>query len=58
VDKHTSLGEVFRQSLSSPWGIAINLVLLGGLVAMLKIDWARIFGAAPEPADEGQKPDR
>lgn len=55
ADRYTSLGEVFRESLTSPWGIAIQLVLLAGLVAMVKIDWTRLFGPAPEHAEEHAK---
>lgn len=52
ADSYTSLGDLFRESLTSPWGIAIQLVLLAGLVAMVKIDWSRYFGPAPEHAGE------
>lgn len=57
VDEHTSLGDVFRSSLTSPWGIAIQLLLLAGLVAMLKIDWATFFGPAPEHAEAEERRD-
>jgi uncharacterized membrane protein YdjX (TVP38/TMEM64 family) len=41
----TSLGDTFRHSLASPWGIAIQLATLGLLVAFTQIDWAKRFGA-------------
>lgn len=50
ADRYTSIGDLFRESLTSPWGVAIQLVLLAGLVAMVKVDWAAIFGPAPEHA--------
>lgn len=56
ADRYTSIGEIFRNSLTSPWGVALQLILLAGLVAMLKIDWAKVFGPAPEHADEPDEP--
>lgn len=55
ADRYTSLGDIFRESLTSPWGIAIQLVLLAGLVALVKIDWTRYFGPAPGDAGEDEK---
>ena len=52
ADRYTSLGELLRSTLTSPWGIAAHLVLLAGLVLMVKIDWTRYFGPAPEHAEE------
>ncbi|GAA5047536.1 hypothetical protein GCM10023208_04020 [Erythrobacter westpacificensis] len=49
---HSSLGDVFRDSLSSPWGIALQVLLLIGLVLLLRIDWEKVFGPAPEHRDE------
>jgi uncharacterized membrane protein YdjX (TVP38/TMEM64 family) len=49
VDRNTDLGDVFRASLTSQWGIALQVVMLGLLVLLLKIDWAKLFG----PADKG-----
>ncbi|WP_338242669.1 hypothetical protein [Aurantiacibacter hainanensis] len=46
----TSLGDVFRDSLSSPLGIALQVLLLIGLVLLLRIDWEKRFGPAPEHA--------
>jgi uncharacterized membrane protein YdjX (TVP38/TMEM64 family) len=36
-----SLGGVLSESLRSPWGIALQLLMLAGLVALFKVDWAR-----------------
>jgi uncharacterized membrane protein YdjX (TVP38/TMEM64 family) len=46
VDQTTSLGDTFRDSLTSPLGIALQVVLLGALVLLAKVDWVRIFGPA------------
>lgn len=40
----TSLGDSFRHSLTSAWGIALQLAMLGLLVAFTQIDWARRLG--------------
>lgn len=37
----TSIGDVFRRNLTSPIGIALQLVMLGALVAFSRIDWER-----------------
>lgn len=39
--KATSLGDSFREALTSPWGIALQVVMLIGLVFLAKIDWAK-----------------
>lgn len=41
--EHMTLGETFRESLTSPWGIALQLAMLAGLVALAKLDWARLL---------------
>tara|TARA_A100001391_G_scaffold142054_1_gene99860 strand:+ start:28631 stop:29245 length:615 start_codon:yes stop_codon:yes gene_type:complete len=53
VAEHTSLGQTFRETLTSPLSIAIQLVMLAGLVALTKIDWARWLG---KPDEEAGKP--
>lgn len=35
-----SLGDVFGQAFTSPLGIALQIVMLIGIVALLRIDWA------------------
>ena len=40
--KH-SLGSIIQDSFTSPAGIALQLAMLGGLVALLRVDWARIL---------------
>ena len=44
VDHQTSLGDTFRANLTSPWFIAVQVVLLGALVALAKVDWATVLG--------------
>jgi hypothetical protein len=38
-----SLGDVFGKAFTSPIGIALQIVMLLGIVALLRIDWARRF---------------
>ncbi len=40
----TTIGETFRQELTSPLGVALQLVMIGLLVALARIDWASRFG--------------
>ena len=40
----TSLGDTFREAITSPWGIALQVVMLIGLVFLAKIDWAKWLG--------------
>lgn len=46
IDQETSLGDLLRGSLTSPLGIAIQVLMLAMLVALAKVDWARLFGTA------------
>ena len=39
--RETSIGEAFRNQLYSPVGILLQIALIGLLVAMTRIDWAR-----------------
>lgn len=39
-----NLGEIVGDSLTSPLGIALQLVMLAGLVLLVRLDWARILG--------------
>lgn len=38
-----NLGDVIGDSLTSPIGIALQLLMLAGLVALVRIDWARVL---------------
>jgi uncharacterized membrane protein YdjX (TVP38/TMEM64 family) len=42
--KATSLGDTFRDAITSPWGIALQLAMLVGLVLLARIDWAKWLG--------------
>jgi uncharacterized membrane protein YdjX (TVP38/TMEM64 family) len=38
-----TLGGTFKQALTSPVGIAIQVVMLAALVALARVDWARLL---------------
>lgn len=42
--RSTSMGEVLREELSSPVGIAIQVAMLGLLVLLTRIDWRKRLG--------------
>ena len=42
----SSIGETFEKTLTSPIGIAIQFVMIGLLVLLARIDWAKHLGAA------------
>ncbi len=56
ADRYTDIGAIFQASLTNPWAVALQLFLLACLAVMLKVDWAKIFGPAPEhdPQDKGR----
>ena len=52
VSEHTSLGDVFRDAITSPVGIAVQLVMLAGLIALAKVNWVKVFGPAEDKPEE------
>jgi membrane protein YqaA with SNARE-associated domain len=38
-----SLGSIFGKAFLSPWGIALQVVMLVALVALLRVDWAKLI---------------
>jgi uncharacterized membrane protein YdjX (TVP38/TMEM64 family) len=47
----SSVGEVFRQSVSGPVAIAVQVVLLAGLVALARIDWEKVLRPKPDETE-------
>lgn len=58
LTKH-SLGSIATGAFSSPLGIALQVVTLAGLVALLRVDWARILtrgrGASRSRREDGSE---
>jgi len=42
--ENLTLADTFRETLASPLGIALQVAMLAGLVALAKVDWARRLG--------------
>lgn len=51
IEQYT-LADTFMDSLTSPLGIAFQLVMLAALVALARIDWAKYLGPADGPSDQ------
>lgn len=51
----TSLGEVLREELSSPFGIAVQVAMLGLLVLLMRIDWPKRLGLQRKDAGPDQR---
>ena len=51
-----TVGDTFRETLTSPLGLALQVLLLAALVAFARIDWERIFGPADAPAVDSAPP--
>ncbi len=43
--RETSLGELFAQTITSPWGIAVQIAMIGLLIAFAAIDWRKWLGS-------------
>ena len=41
--EHLTIADTFRETLTSPLGIGLQIVMLTGLVALAKVDWARFL---------------
>lgn len=50
--EHYSLQETFMDTLTSPWGIALQILLLVMLAVLPQIDWAKIFKVNPDENQE------
>lgn len=41
--RQTALGDVMAEGITSPWGIALQVLMLAGLVAMTRINWVKLL---------------
>jgi membrane protein YqaA with SNARE-associated domain len=46
----THVGRVVSASLTGPWGIALQVVLLGGVVALAQVDWVSLLARRTTPS--------
>lgn len=51
-----SLGSIIGKSFTSPWGIALQLAMLAGLVVLLRVDWARLLTGRRGGTHPGSRP--
>lgn len=51
--QNTSVGDAFREGLTSPVGIGLQVVMLGLLVLLMKVDWAKRLGVGDDKAKTG-----
>jgi membrane protein YqaA with SNARE-associated domain len=50
-----SLGAIVGDSLTSPLGIAVQLAMLLGLVALVRVDWRRVLGDRPDQSATAER---
>ena len=48
----SSLGDAFRHELTSPLGIGLQLLMIGLLVALAQVDWAKRLNPGKADASE------
>jgi uncharacterized membrane protein YdjX (TVP38/TMEM64 family) len=48
--RETSIGEIFREALTSPLGIALQVVMIGLLVLLARVYWGKYLDRDPERA--------
>lgn len=49
--QHSSIGGAFMENLTSPWGIALQLVMLAGLVVLVRVDWTKRLGVTQDEVE-------
>ena len=49
-----TLGDAFMETLTSPLGIALQLLMLGALVALAKVNWAKVLAPKEAPEDSAR----
>lgn len=49
--KDTDVGDVLLSSLTSPWGVVLQVAMLVGLVLLARVDWARVLRRRPARDD-------
>ena len=53
--QQSSIGDAFMETLSSPWGILLQVTMLAALVALVRIDWARLLGVTAAEVEAARK---
>lgn len=45
-----NVGDILRSAVTSPWGVAVQVAFIAGLVVLARVDWAARFGKRSQPA--------
>jgi membrane protein DedA with SNARE-associated domain len=53
--QQSSIGDAFMETLSSPWGILLQVTMLAALIALVRVDWARLLGVTPAEVEAARK---
>lgn len=53
--QQSSIGDAFMETLSSPWGILLQVTMLAALVALVRVDWAKLLGVTPAEVEAARK---
>lgn len=53
----TSLGDSFANALKSPWGIALQIGMIGAVILLAQIDWSRFLRKDRDQAMSPRDPD-
>ena len=43
----TDTGQTLLSSITSPWGVALQVVMLGGIVLLGRVDWRHVGHGRP-----------
>ena len=43
------------ETLSSPWGILLQVTMLAALIALVRVDWAKLLGVTPAEVEAARK---
>lgn len=53
--QQSSIGDAFMETLTSPWGIVLQVTMLAALIALVRIDWAKLLGVTPAEVEAARK---
>ena len=45
--RETGVGDIMKEGFASPWAIALEVVLVGGVILLTQIDWSKYSRRPP-----------
>jgi hypothetical protein len=45
--RETGVGDIMKEGFASPWAIALEVVLVGGIILLTQIDWSKYSRRPP-----------